>query len=55
MSLSVDEQRIVNAIRKWAEAYERRYQEKGPFTFDRIRAKALMRVVDALEAKKHRL
>ena len=52
--LSIEEQRMAEAIRRWADAYEKRYQEKGPFTLDRVRAKALMRVVAAIESGKHR-
>lgn len=55
MTLSLEEQRIANAVRRWAEAYERRYNERGPWSFDRIRAKALIKVAEAIEAGKHRL
>lgn len=51
--LSPDELRISQAIRRWAQAFEERHARR-PFSFDGIRAKALIKVAEAIEAGRHR-
>lgn len=53
IALSIDEQRVAQAIRRWAASYEKRASER-PFGFDRVRAKALIKVAEAIENGKHR-
>lgn len=55
MILSVDEQRVVNAVRAWAAAHQRRHDERGPWSLDGVRARALIKVAEAIEAGRHRL
>lgn len=53
MSLSVDEHRIVVALRRMAESYERRASERV-FGFDRVRADLLRSVAAKIERGEHR-
>lgn len=55
VTLTFDEQRIVNAIRSWAAAYERRHEQRGPWSLDGVRARALIKVAEAIEQGRHRL
>lgn len=51
--LSIDEQRIVVALQKWADACEKA-QATNPFSFNGVRAKLLRRVIEMIQAGQHR-
>lgn len=53
MSLSVDENRIIVALERWAKMYDEAYAA-NPFSFHRVRAKAIRKCAAAIRMGKHR-
>lgn len=51
--LSIDEQRIVRALEKWALAYDAA-ADRNPFSFHRVRAKLCRKIAASIGEGKHR-